>query len=52
VVWNPGPKTSAQFADLLPDDHRSFVCIEAAEIRPVTLAPGQRWTGSQTVTVL
>lgn len=52
VVWNPGRETSAQFADLLPDDHCSFVCIEAAEIRPVTVAPGQRWTGSQTVTVL
>jgi glucose-6-phosphate 1-epimerase len=51
VVWNPGPETSGRFADLLPDDHRSFVCIEAAEIRPVTLAAGQRWTGSQTITV-
>lgn len=52
VVWNPGPETSARFDDLLPDDHRSFVCIEAAEMRPVVVAPGQRWSGSQTITVL
>lgn len=51
VVWNPGPETSDRFTDLLPDDHRSFVCIEAAEIRPVTVEPGQRWKGSQTLTL-
>jgi glucose-6-phosphate 1-epimerase len=51
VVWNPGPETSARFADLLPDDHRSFVCVEAAEIRPITVEPGHRWKGSQTLSV-
>jgi glucose-6-phosphate 1-epimerase len=51
VVWNPGPETSHRFPDLLPDDHRSFVCVEAAEIRPVIVEPGQRWRGSQTLTL-
>lgn len=51
VVWNPGPETSARFPDLTPDDHRSFVCIEAAEVRPVTVAPGAAWSGRQTLSL-
>ena len=39
VVWNPGPETSGRFIDLLPDDHRSFLCVEAAEVRRVTIGP-------------
>ncbi len=49
VVWNPGPETSVRFPDLRPDDHRRFVCVEAAEVRPVTVAPGATWRGRQTL---
>jgi len=49
VVWNPGPETVARFPDLEPQDHARFVCIEAAEVRPVTVAPGESWTGTQTL---
>jgi glucose-6-phosphate 1-epimerase len=49
VVWNPGPETSDRFPDLKPDDHLRFVCVEAAEVRPVTVAPGVTWRGSQTL---
>lgn len=51
VVWNPGPETSPRFSDLAPDDHRHFVCIEAAEVRPVTVAAGEAWRGSQTLRI-
>jgi glucose-6-phosphate 1-epimerase len=51
VVWNPGPETSARFPDLRPDDHAAFVCIEAAEVRPVTVAPGDVWRGRQELQV-
>lgn len=51
VVWNPGPETSARFPDLAADDHARFVCIEAAEVRPVAVAPGAVWQGRQTLRV-
>ena len=48
VVWNPGPESS--LPDMPRADHRSMVCVEAAQIgRPVTLAPGASWTGAQTL---
>ncbi|MGZ8272586.1 MAG: D-hexose-6-phosphate mutarotase [Burkholderiaceae bacterium] len=51
VVWNPGRETSPRFSDLQPDDHRRFVCIEAAEVRPVTVPAGGEWRGSQTLLI-
>lgn len=51
VVWNPGPETSPRFSDLRADDYRRFVCIEAAEVRPVTVAGGAEWRGSQTLQI-
>lgn len=53
VVWNPGPTKAAALADLeQPDGYRRMLCVEAATVgRPVELASGERWTGSQTLTV-
>ncbi len=52
VVWNPGAARSASMPDLEPDDYRRFVCVEAAAIEPpVSLAPGERWQGTQTLLV-
>jgi glucose-6-phosphate 1-epimerase len=51
VIWNPGPETSARFPDLQADDHRRFVCIEAAEVRPVTVPAGATWRGTQVLRV-
>ncbi len=49
VVWNPGA-AAAKLADLAPGDEARFVCVEAAAARePVTLAPGARWVGSQSL---
>lgn len=48
VVWNPGAERGAALADLEPGGFRRMLCIEAATVgRPVTLQPGQRWSGSQ-----
>jgi glucose-6-phosphate 1-epimerase len=50
VVWNPGAIKGAALADLDPDGYRRFLCVEAAAIgRPLRLAPGQNWTGVQTL---
>lgn len=48
VVWNPGAALSARLADMPYDGYRHMLCVEAAAIdQPVTLAPGERWTGWQ-----
>ncbi len=39
VVWHPAP--DAGFADLPPEAYRRFVCVEPANVTPVTLAPGE-----------
>ena len=48
VVWNPWSELAATLADLEPDGYRRMVCIEAAVIGcPVTLQPGESWSGTQ-----
>jgi glucose-6-phosphate 1-epimerase len=50
VVWNPGETKAAALADIPQGGYRQFVCIEAAIVgRPVELAPGASWRGSQTL---
>lgn len=46
VVWNPGAADTAALPDMADDEYRRFVCIEPALLEPLTLAPGQSWTGS------
>ena len=48
VVWNPGPELAASTADLGAGEQRHFVCVESGTvIEPVTLAPGESWSGVQ-----
>jgi glucose-6-phosphate 1-epimerase len=50
VVWNPGADKCAQLADMPADDWRNMLCVEAALINePVTLPPGEEWSGMQTL---
>lgn len=52
VVWNPGPVNAAALADFPDDGWLHMLCVEAACVdAPLTLAPGQTWTGAQTLTV-
>ncbi|HEU4375313.1 MAG TPA: D-hexose-6-phosphate mutarotase [Telluria sp.] len=46
VVWNPGAAAAAAMPDLADDEYQRFVCIEPAEIEPVTLAGGAKWIGN------
>jgi glucose-6-phosphate 1-epimerase len=45
VVWNPGAADTAALADMEDDEYRRFVCIEPALLGPVTLKPGELWSG-------
>ena len=48
VLWNPGAEKAAALADMEPDGERRMLCVEAAAVqRPVTVAAGERWSGSQ-----
>jgi glucose-6-phosphate 1-epimerase len=51
VVWNPGAEAAAKLADMEPDGHLRMLCVEAAAAgSPVHVPPGERWSGSQTLT--
>ena len=51
VVWNPGAELSARIPDLGPGEHRRMVCVEAAAVaKPIELAAGASWKGSQALT--
>ncbi|HEY4316665.1 MAG TPA: D-hexose-6-phosphate mutarotase [Herbaspirillum sp.] len=53
VIWNPGPVNAAALGDFPDDGWLHMLCVEAACVNiPVRLAPGQSWTGSQTLTAV
>lgn len=50
VVWNPAAAKCAIMPDLEPGDYQRFVCVEAGVIgTSVSLTPGARWQGTQTL---
>ena len=52
VIWNPGAEKGSTMSDLETDGYQRMLCVEAATIlRPITLAPGASWAGSQNLRV-
>ena len=50
VVWNPGADGLRGKADFAVGEEREMLCVEAAVVKePVLLAPGERWSGSQSI---
>jgi len=50
VVWNPWIELAASLPDFGDEEYREMICVEAAQVgRPVELAPGAGWEGSQSV---
>ena len=50
VVWNPGAEKCAALNDMEAQGYLQFVCVEAAAAaRPLRLAPGESWQGSQSL---
>ncbi|KAK1686197.1 hypothetical protein QYE76_047045 [Lolium multiflorum] len=46
VVWNPWDKKAKAMSDFGDDEYKRMVCVEAAAIeKPITLKPGEEWTG-------
>jgi glucose-6-phosphate 1-epimerase len=50
VLWNPGATRAAALSDLDEGGERRMLCIEAAAVQaPVSLSPGAKWHGTQTL---
>lgn len=50
VVWNPWQNLCRGLPDMALAGYRHMVCVEAAVAQfPAIVAPGQQWTGSQTL---
>lgn len=48
VVWNPGAEATKKLSDMADEEYRRMLCVEAAIIdKPITLAPGETWNGTQ-----
>ncbi|EXC22512.1 Putative glucose-6-phosphate 1-epimerase [Morus notabilis] len=46
VVWNPWEKKSKSMGDFGDEEYKQMVCVDgAAIVRPITLKPGEEWTG-------
>ncbi|GFP86688.1 putative glucose-6-phosphate 1-epimerase [Phtheirospermum japonicum] len=46
VVWNPWDKKSRAIADFGDEEYKQMLCVDAAAIeKPITLKPGEEWTG-------
>ncbi|KAL3517248.1 hypothetical protein ACH5RR_024150 [Cinchona calisaya] len=46
VVWNPWEKKSKAMVDFGDDEYKRMLCVDAAAIeKPITLKPGEEWTG-------
>ncbi|CAI0408570.1 unnamed protein product [Linum tenue] len=46
VVWNPWEKKAKAMADLGDEEYKQMLCVDGAAIeKPITLKPGEEWTG-------
>lgn len=53
VVWNPWEKKSKSMADLGDEEYKQMLCVDGAVIeRPITLKPGEEWTGRLELSVV
>jgi glucose-6-phosphate 1-epimerase len=48
VVWNPWDKKAKAIPDLGDEEYKHMLCVGAAAVeKPITLKPGEEWTGRQ-----
>ncbi|KAJ0802670.1 putative glucose-6-phosphate 1-epimerase [Helianthus annuus] len=46
VVWNPWEKKAKAIVDMGDDEYRQTICVDGAAVeKPITLKPGEEWTG-------
>ncbi|KAJ4711952.1 Glucose-6-phosphate 1-epimerase [Melia azedarach] len=53
VVWNPWERKSKSMADFGDEEYKQMLCVDGAAIeKPITLKPGEEWTGRLELSVL
>ncbi|XP_062028120.1 putative glucose-6-phosphate 1-epimerase [Rosa rugosa] len=53
AVWNPWDKKSKSIVDLGDEEYKQMLCVDGAAIeKPITLKPGEEWTGRVELSVL
>lgn len=53
VVWNPWEKKAKAIADMGDDEYRQTICVDGAAVeKPITLKPGEEWTGRLEISAL
>lgn len=52
-VWNPWEKTSKSIADFGDEEYKRMLCVDGAAVeKPITLRPGEEWTGRLELSVV
>ena len=53
AVWNPWDKKSKSMVDLGDEEYKQMLCVDGAVIeKPLTLKPGEEWTGRLRLSVV
>ncbi|KAL5814297.1 hypothetical protein ACOSQ3_025091 [Xanthoceras sorbifolium] len=53
VVWNPWERKSKSISDLGDEEYKQMLCVDGAAIeKPITLKPGEEWTGRLELSVV
>lgn len=53
VVWNPWEKKAKTIVDFGDEEYKQMLCVDGAAIeRPITLKPGEEWTGRLELSVM
>ncbi|KAF3448660.1 hypothetical protein FNV43_RR09373 [Rhamnella rubrinervis] len=53
VVWNPWEKKSKSMVDFGDEEYKQMLCVDGAAIeKPITLKPGEEWTGRLELSVI
>ncbi|CAJ1927498.1 unnamed protein product [Sphenostylis stenocarpa] len=53
VVWNPWERKSKSIVDLGDEEYKQMLCVDGAAVEnPITLKPGEEWTGRLELSLL
>ncbi|KAL1316767.1 hypothetical protein HN51_068915 [Arachis hypogaea] len=53
VVWNPWEKKAKAVGDLGDEEYKQMLCVDGAAVeKPITLKPGEEWTGRLELSVV
>ncbi|WP_371377814.1 D-hexose-6-phosphate mutarotase [Thalassotalea aquiviva] len=51
VLWNPGQELANKMADVHPHGEQEYVCLEAAQLTPISVLPQETYSFEQTIRI-